>query len=150
MRGIILAACVLVAGCGSGPIGPTPARSDPGATYLRIVKPTNDCLDTLYSHTKVADYPKIRADAAACVQADHQFNGDLLALEDQAPKARNDIEALRKSTAEEERLMSAIAGSTTDINTGVAVLAMNNHNDGGAAALVRSDLGLPALGATPG
>jgi hypothetical protein len=141
---------MLLAGCGgtSGPSAqsnpsPTP---NPGATYLRIVKPTNDTIDALGAavHAQPIDYPKVRTAAAAAEKAYQQFNADLVELETEAPSAKTDIEALRKTVAAEVSLLGAIVASSSDINTGVNVLAFSNYSDGGAAALVRSDLKLPA------
>lgn len=147
---LVLTGCGGAAGGSAGTTSSSPS-ANPGATYLRIVKPVNDCTDAFFVDVHAVAYPKIRTDAAACVKVYQQFNGDLLALETEAPKAKADIDAQRKSIAAETQLLVAIAGSTSDVNTGLAVIAFNKYDDGGASALVRSDLGLPAppAGASP-
>lgn len=149
-----IAVLALLAGCagptGGSPLSPPSPTPNPGATYLRIVKAINDCDDRFYAEidaqraAKAVDYGKIRAAAGACVPVYQKFNTDLLALEDEAPKAKSDIDAMRKSVAASIQLLNSVVGATSDLATAQAVLAVNQYKDGGAAALVRSDLGLPA------
>ena len=135
----------LLAGCGgtsaASQASPTPNL---GAEYTRIVAPGNACLDTIGAAVRATpqDNPRIRAAAAACQTADGKLNSDLLVLRAEAPaNIRADIDSLRKAVAAQEALMGAIA-TATDANIAVAVIAYGNYSDGGAASLMRSDLGL--------
>jgi hypothetical protein len=136
----------LLAACGGGTSSAAQPSPTPnlGAEYTRIVKPINDADDVLYAATqaKPQDNPRVRNAAAAAQVAYGKFNADLLALEAKAlASIRTDIDAERKGVAAQEQLIGAIV-TATDLNLVAAVNAASNFSDGGAASLVRADLGL--------
>lgn len=141
----IAAACLALVGCGGAGAVATPTPNL-GAEYMAIVAPGNTCLDALSTTARAVpqDNAKIRKAAAACQTADAKLNSNLLTLSKQATGAtRTDIEAMRHAVAAQEALLGSIANSS-DESLYASVLAYANYSDGGAASLVRSDLGLAA------
>ena len=96
----------------------------------------------------------IRADTAALIAAEVQLSSDLLRLEADAPAAKQDIEAARRSISQEIGDLQGMASATsvTEALLALDAVVATRRAGGGAFVQLRSDFGLPPpsqLGPSP-
>lgn len=153
--GLMLAVSLLAAHAATGftPFkhaeAPTPtATSTLPAEYTRMVAPSNAALDVI---RQMFEQPEVDITTTRPAFKNYlttlvEFNTKLVGFEARMPvRARPDVHQLRQGVAQEIRDVEAILRATTATDWQAAVLRWiaDAKSSGGAAQLVRADLGLP-------